>query len=124
MRMSNPAVYLRGDVLLADLPFADITGSKVRPVVVVQNSFANKVSGNLIVVAISTKVPQRLLPTQYKIKADSLVGKRAGLVKDSVADCSVIYTLAKGRIRRKLGAFPLEVLAKIDECLKISLALV
>ncbi len=121
--MSSTYVYLRGDVLLADLPFADITGSKVRPVGVVQNNVANKVSGNLIVVAISARVPYHLLPTQYKIKADSLVGRQAGLIKDSVVDCSVIYTIAKGRIRRKLGSFPPEAMAMIDECLKISLAL-
>lgn len=121
--MNSSAVYFRGEVLLADLPFADITGSKVRPVVVVQNNIANKVSGNLIVVSVSARVPRHLLPTQYKVEADSPLSKQTGLVKDSVVDCSVIYTIAKGRIRRKLGSFPPEAMAEIDDCLKVSLAL-
>ena len=121
--MSSPVIYLRGDVLLTDLPFADITGSKVRPVVVVQNNIANKVSGNLIVVAISTKVPHHLLPTQYKVNADSFVGRRTGLVKDSIVDCSVIYTVSKSRVRRKIGSFPPEAMAEIDKRLRVSLAL-
>ena len=116
-------VYWRGDVLLADLPFADITGSKVRPVVVVQNNIANKVSGNLIVVAISSKIPSRLLPTQYLIRKGTLISQQAGLIKDSIVDCSVLYTISKRRILRKLGSFPPEAMAEIDRCLKISLAL-
>ncbi len=115
--------YRRGDVLLADLPFADITGSKVRPVVVVQNDIANKVRDHLIVVAISSKVPSRLVPTQYLVRRTDEVARQAGLIKDSVVDCSVIYTISKRRIVRKVGSFPPEAMAQIDRCLKISLAL-
>ena len=123
MKMTDQAIYRRGEVLLADLPFADITRSKVRPVVVVQNDIANKVSGNLIVISVSARVPHRLLPTQYRVETASPVGRQAGLIKDSVVDCSVIYTVAKNRVRRKLGAFPREAMSEIDVCLRVSLAL-
>lgn len=115
--------YRRGDLLLIDLPFADVTQSKVRPALLVQNDVANKVSGNLIVVSISSRVPQRLLPTQYKVTAGSPLAQAAGLLRDSVVDCSVIYTVASNRVRRKIGAFPSQVMAEIDARLKISLAL-
>ena len=120
--MTDQAIYRRGEVLLAELPFADITGSKVRPIVVVQNDIANKVSGNLIVVSVSARVPHYLLPTQYRVEAASSVGKQAGLIKNSVVDCSVIYTVAKNRIRRQLGAFPREAMSEIDDCLRVSLS--
>lgn len=123
MDRTDQAIYRRGEVLLVELPFADITDSKVRPVVVVQNDIANKVSGNLIVVSVSARVPHRLLPTQHRVEAASSVGRQAGLIKDSVIDCSVIYTVAKNRIRRKLGALPDEAMSKIDVCLHVSLAL-
>ncbi len=142
--------YRRGDLLLIDLPFADVTQSKVRPALLVQNDVANKVSGNLIVVSISSRVPQRLLPTQYKVTAGSPLAQAAGLLRDSVVDCSVIYTLEsgekpvflqsvgpalhKGRLLGRespligpengfLGAFPPPVMSEIDARLKISLAL-
>jgi mRNA interferase MazF len=120
--MSHP-VYRRGDLLLVSLPFSDVVRSKVRPVLLIQNNTANNVSGNLIVVALSSRVPHRLLPTQYKIQAGSPLAQAGGLVRDSVVDCSVIYTIAKSRVQRKIGAFPLEVMSEIDKLLKISLAL-
>lgn len=80
MDRTDQAIYRRGEVLLVELPFADITGSKVRPVVVVQNDIANKVSGNLIVVSVSARVPHR---SQHRVEAASSVGRQAGLIKDS-----------------------------------------
>ena len=116
-------IYRRGDVLLVDLPFADVARSKVRPVLVVQNDIANEVSGNSIVVAISSRVPRRLLPVQYKVPDGSSQARDAGLSKSSVVDCGVIFTLAKHRLRRKIGGLPTEAMAEIDQCLEISLAL-
>jgi mRNA interferase MazF len=120
--MSTP-IYHRGDLLLASLPFADVAKSKVRPVLLVQNNVANQFSGNLIVVALSSRVPQRLLPTQYKVTVGSPLAKQAGLVKDSIVDCGVIYTIAKSRVRRKIGAFSSQTMAEIDARLKTSLSL-
>jgi mRNA-degrading endonuclease toxin of MazEF toxin-antitoxin module len=121
--MSSPQQYQRGDVLLADLPFADVVRSKVRPVLVVQNDVANRLRENLIVVAFSSRVPSRPLPTQYRVEVGSQLAQRAGLVRDCVVDCGVIHTIAKSRIRRKIGSFISEAMSEIDHCLRISLAL-
>lgn len=67
--MNSLQLYQRGDVLLADLPFADAVRSKVRPVLVVQNDVANRLRDNLIVAAFSSRLPAHLLPTQYRVKA-------------------------------------------------------
>jgi mRNA interferase MazF len=119
----STSAYHRGDLLLVSLPFADVTKSKVRPVLLVQNDVANRFSGNLIVVALSSRVPKRLLPTQYKVTVGSPLAQQAGLVKDSVVDCGVIYTLAKSRVRRKIGSFSPQAMAQIDSRLKTSLSL-
>lgn len=73
--------------------------------------------------AFSSRVPSRPLPTQYRVKANSRLAQRAGLIRDCVVDCGVIYTIAKNRIRRKIGSFTNEAMDEIDRCLKISLAL-
>ena len=45
--------YSRGDVILADLPFSDRTGSKVRPALVVQNDRNNARLEDVIVAMIT-----------------------------------------------------------------------
>ena len=117
------SLYQRGDLLLVNLPFADVAKSKVRPVLLVQNDVANRFSGNLIVIALSSCIPQSLLPTQYKVTVGSPLAQQAGLVKDSIVDCGVIYTIAKSRVQRKIGTFSPQAMAEIDARLKISLAL-
>jgi mRNA-degrading endonuclease toxin of MazEF toxin-antitoxin module len=91
-------------------------------VLVVQNDVANRLRENLVVVAFSSHVPSRPLPTQYRVEVSSQLAQRTGLVRDCVVDCGVIHTIAKSRIRRKIGSFASEAMSEIDHCLKISLA--
>lgn len=121
--MNPSASFQRGQVLLADLPFADITASKVRPVVLVQNDVANALSGNLIVVSVTSRIARPLLPTQLLLTAGTPEAQQAGLSRDSVIDCGVIYTIAKARIRRTLGHLPPTLMAQVDARLKLSLDL-
>lgn len=120
--MSEMAFY-RGDIVLIEIPFAERKGRKLRPAVIIQNNIGNRMSANLIVAAISSQVPVKALPVQYVVPEDTPVARVAGLPRASVVDCGNIATVSKTLVRRKLGAFPLEAMAKIDECLKISLAL-
>jgi mRNA-degrading endonuclease toxin of MazEF toxin-antitoxin module len=92
-------------------------------VLVVQNDVANRLRENLIVVALSSRVPSRPLLTQYRVEVSSQLAQRAGLVRDCVVDCGVIHTIAKSRIRRKIGSFTSKAMNEIDHCLRISLAL-
>ena len=110
----------RGDVIMVALPFTDMARSKVRPVLIVQNDVANEVSGNVIVVAISSRVPQRLLPVQYLIPAESQIARAAGLPKTSIVDCGVIFTIAKRRVVRKTGTLPSAAMSAVDSRLRIS----
>lgn len=121
--MSDNTPYRRGDVVLAELPFADVAGAKVRPVVVVQNDIGNRFSPNLIVVMSTSQVPSRALPVQLVVIAGSYACRSAGLDKATLIDCGVIHTLAKSHIIRKIGVLPAETLAQLDRRLKISLAL-
>ena len=43
----------RGDVVLADFPFPDMSGTKIRPAIVVQNDSDNDVSANTILVMVT-----------------------------------------------------------------------
>ena len=50
-------------------------------------------------------------------------GKAAGLRLDSVIDCTVIATIPKTLVVSKIGAFPQEVMEKVDQCLMIAMAI-
>ena len=54
---------------------------------------------------------------------DSEAGKKGGLRLDSVIDCTVIATIPKTLLVSKIGAFPQEVMERVDQCLMIALSI-
>lgn len=119
----NERIFCRGDVVLIEIPFAERTGSKLRPALIVQNNIGNRASANLIVAAISSQLPAQALPVQYVVPENTPVAQAAGLPRASVVDCGNIATISKRLVRRKLSVFPPEAMSKIDVCLHVSLAL-
>ena len=112
-------VIKRGDIFYADL--AQGQGSEqggIRPVIIVQNDIGNKFSPTTIVAPITSKLNKAKLPTHIEIKA-----KQFGLEKDSVMLMEQIRTIDKVRLREFLGSVDEYIIDKIDNALKISLAL-
>lgn len=110
----------RGDIFYADL--SPVVGSEqggIRPVLVIQNDIGNKYSPTIIVAAITSQINKAKLPTHVEISAPEY-----GLPKDSVVLLEQVRTIDKKRLREKIGRFNDEMMAKVDECLKISLGLV
>lgn len=110
----------RGDVFYADL--SPVVGSEqggIRPVLVIQNDIGNKYSPTIIVAAITSQINKAKLPTHVEISA-----LEYGLPKDSVVLLEQVRTIDKKRLKEKIGRFNDEMMAKVDECLKISLGLV
>jgi mRNA interferase MazF len=110
---------LRGEVFALD--FAPSTGHEmtgVHPCVVVQNDVGNQHSGLTIVVAVSSNLRVARLPIGVLVKAGT-----GGLVADSVVNCGHVYTIDKGRLHKRIGQMPPDVMALIDQALKRSLSL-
>lgn len=108
----------RGDVFFADL--SPVVGSEqggVRPVLVVQNDVGNKYSPTVIVAAITSQIDKAKLPTHVELKAEH------GLDRDSVLLLEQIRTIDKRRLREKVAHLDREIMARVDEALKISLGL-
>ena len=113
-------IVKRGDLYYADL--SPVIGSEqggVRPVLIVQNDVGNKYSPTVIVAAITSQINKARLPTHIEINAQDF-----GLPKDSVVLLEQIRTIDKKRLRERLGRFSEEMMAYVDECLKISLGLI
>ena len=112
----------RGDVVLADFPYSDRTGSKVRPCLVVQCDRNNQRLDDTILVTITSR--KRLAttePTQLLIEANTPTGRQAGLLFDSAVQCENIVTVDHQFVVRKIGRLPDAVQALVDQCLREAL---
>ena len=116
--------YKRGDIVLADLPFSDASGSKVRPSLVVQCDVNNQRLDDVIVVLI-TRTTQRasIEATQLLIDITTPEGKQSGLLHNSAVKCEHLITIHGKLIRRIIGNLPVALMRRIDSCLKVSLDL-
>ena len=114
----------RGDIVLADLPFSDRTGSKKRPALVVQCDRNNQRLEDVIV-AMITGVTQRAAveATQLLIDITTSEGRQSGLLHNSAVKCEHLITLHRRFVARVIGHLPPQIMEKVDRCLKESLGL-
>ena len=109
----------RGDIFYADLnPTKGSEQAGRRPVIVIQNNVGNEMSPTVIIAPLTTKKFSKEYPTNVHIKKGT-----ANLKEDSVVLLSQIRTIDKNRLERKIGSLSGEILAKVDEAIKISLDL-
>jgi mRNA interferase MazF len=110
-------VYERGDVVLVRFVFADETGAKQRPAVILSSDAYNQERQEAIISAITSKTDRLLI-------GDYLIGRwqEAGLLFPSVAT-GIIRTIKQNMITRKLGGMTIEDLDGIDNRLCMSLGI-
>ncbi len=113
----------RGDVALLDYPYADGSGSKVRPVLIVQNDRDNQRLTNTIVALVTKNLARVHEPTQLLIDVSTPEGSQSGLNQTSAVTCGNLFTVAQTKIRRVIGSLPQAAMTRIDACLKAALDL-
>jgi mRNA interferase MazF len=124
MVKGHTPTFRRGDVVLVAFPLiSDFSQSKVRPAVVVQNDVGNRFSPNLIVVAISSRLPKRAYPTNFIVRLNTPEAQGTGLDRDSVVHADIILTVPKSQVIKVLGRFSDTAMQAIDQCLRVSLDL-
>lgn len=113
----------RGEIRFVDLePIRGAEADKRRPAVIVSNDGANETAarlgrGVLTVVPVTSNVT-RVYPFQVLLPADV-----TGLPADSKAQAEQIRSVAIERIGGRVGMVPRELLASLDEALRLHLAL-
>lgn len=108
----------RGDIYYADL--SPVVGSEqggMRPVLILQNNVGNKYSPTVIVAAITTKHGDDYMPTHVDIGHVDLI------VPHSVVLLEQIRTIDKQRLTDKITQLDEDVMAQVNEALKISIGL-
>jgi mRNA interferase MazF len=110
----------RGDIILLSMPFAQGSGAKIRPAVVVQNDRNNARLTNTIVAAITRTVSRADLPTQLLIDPATPAGKASGVLAVSAITCENLFTVGQNHIHRRIGRLPTDVMDKVTDCLRAS----
>lgn len=108
----------RGDIFYADL--SPVVGSEqggIRPVLIIQNDTGNRHSPTVIVAAVTSKMNKAKLPTHVEIDS-----RRYHIFRDSVILLEQIRTIDKRRLRDMVCHVDRELMRKVDEALRISLA--
>ena len=113
----------RGEIRLVDLePVRGAEANKQRPAVIVSNDGANGTAARLgrgvITVVPVTSSTDRVYPFQVLLPAGA-----TGLAISSKAQAEQIRSVAIERIGPRVGLVPVELLAALDEALRLHLAL-
>jgi mRNA interferase MazF len=90
----------RGDIVLANLAFTDLSGAKVRPALVVQCDVNNARLEDVIVAMITRTIKlAAATPTQLLIDITTPDGKATRLLHTSAVKCEHLITLDKKLVR-------------------------
>ena len=108
----------RGDVVEVDWQYTDMTGSKLRPAVVVQRDFLNGLIDDTILVQI-TSTRHGIPGTEVVL--DQTVETNSGLNKLCVASCINITTYDQALVLRTIGYLSDPIMQQIETCLKMVL---
>ena len=110
----------RGEIWWASLPPATGSGPGYRrPVLVIQvNSFNQSQISTVLVATITSNLPLAHAPGNVRVsKTDS------GLSKTSVINISLVITVDKSILTKRVKMLPGRVLARVDEGLKLVMCL-
>ena len=113
----------RGEIRIVDLdPTRGTEAGKRRPAVIVSNDGANTTAAQLgrgvvTVVPVTSNIT-RLYPFQVLLEATD-----TGLDRDSKAQAEQVRSVAVQRLGRRTGVVPPPLMAKLDEALRLHLAL-
>jgi mRNA interferase MazF len=105
----------RGDVVSVDWPFSDLTGTKVRPAVVVQADFLNGLIDDTVLIQI-TSSRHGIPGTEVLLDPSQETG--SGLSKVCVAACTNLLTRDQTLILQTVGYLSDAVMQQIEASLK------
>lgn len=111
-------MFKQGEIVLIPVPFSDLTNKKQRPFLVISNGSYNKMTKDIVVIAITSQ----LRNLDYSVVLESKDFKEGELKVTSAIRADKVYTLSKDIVRKKFGQVNSEVLSgvrtKVNELIK------
>lgn len=109
----------RGDIVIADFPYSDRIGSKIRPALVISTDSNNNVLDDMILAAVSRSTRAAAF-THVFIDPTTTAGKAAGLLHPSFIQCENLFTIDQRFILRSIGSLTPTLVQQINQCLKLA----
>jgi mRNA-degrading endonuclease toxin of MazEF toxin-antitoxin module len=106
----------RGEVVEVDWQYTDMSGSKLRPAVVVQADFLNGLIDDTILVQITST--RHGIP-DTEVLLDPADETDSGLSRLCVASCINVATFDQALVLRTIGFLSDAAMLKIEECLRV-----
>lgn len=111
--MSTP--LLRGDVVLTKFPFTDLSGSSLRPAVVVS---PGSIGQDVVLIAISSVIRNQDVSTDLVIDSSHEEFEQTGLRVSSVVRTHKLAAVEVGVITRRLGHLGPQLMLELDKKLR------
>jgi len=109
--------YKKGDIVVVKFPFLLKEGREVqkgRPALVVNNSEVKKRYNNVVLAAITSRIPLEVMEVEIVLEPENSIG----LIKKSLLRLDFIMTISEELISRKIGVISKQVMEMVDGKLK------
>jgi len=103
----------KGKVVLVRFPFDDLSGSKVRPALCLNNPVRQH--HHVILAFITSQIPSSLLETDYVVDTNHPDFAASGLHQKSTIRLDTVMTVRKSLLQRELGVLSLDTQNQIAE---------
>lgn len=113
----------RGSVVLIRYPFTDLTGSKVRPGLILTPDNQLPHLEDVLCLFISSTIPDPRLSTDFVLEIEHSAFLKTGLKQRSVLRTHKLALLHKSLVLRTLGEMAEPVMQEINQRLRIALGL-
>ncbi len=113
----------RGDLVLVRFPHPSGLRGKKRPAVVVQSDAYAGAVGTLVVAEVTKNLTMANDPVCLFIDVTTPEGKATGLVRNSVVSCLLLVSVYTDTVAQVLGTLSPTMKLRLNDCLKVALAL-
>ncbi len=97
--------YKQGDTILVWYPDSNLLTAKKRPAIILQTDNLNTGLDQLIIGMITSNLERRNHPSRIFVDVNTPLGKKTGIISNSVIMTDNIATIRTSEIYRKLGVF-------------------
>ncbi|WP_061214110.1 type II toxin-antitoxin system PemK/MazF family toxin [Syntrophomonas wolfei] len=99
----------QGEIVLIPIPFSNLQSIKKRPVLIISNDYYNELTGDIIVLAITSNLNEK----KYSIEITDDNLDEGQLKIKSCIRCDKIYTLSQEIIVSKFGIVSHDIMEKV-----------
>ncbi len=116
--MATKEFIERGSVVLIRYPFTDLSGSKLRPAIIVTPNDLIAILDDTLCAFVTTKIPDKILPTDLILNINDPDFVATGLKQTSMIRAHKLTLLHRSLIQRNLGNISKGLQEQLDQRLE------